>query len=456
LHLSVTKSRLERYKRWQEGFFSMFGKGVIMIKSANKYKMNLIYILSSVLILAMSTLGAFSSVQAQYDQPAVNEVKVPALVASYKAASQKNLAPGETLTYTIALINSGVKTETVLVKDTVPSQLTYLDGTVSGNGVYDPLSATLTWENVVVESGETVEMTFDVMIDSAYSVVESEIVTNEAIIIYDDVVMKRKTDIILGPEPVAADDVQPMIQDLTIGMTDVISDPEVTIYLTATDNIAVEWMYLKEWELQDFPEPKWVEVKATGWIPYQEEISMTLNPTSTTHFVGAWVADGNMNRSHNGRLGLDYVSLILPKTTIEAGGMDPYLVHYEAGEQVEAVLTSNDGDVDLYVWFDKNHGEPDVISVGEGIGQEKVSFTAPVSGNYLFVVQGITDATYDLEIQPGGGPSAWSSVVDEGIQKDTLHEDPIMTFSGVSPLAVPSMAPSGPYILNLPSLGQRK
>jgi len=85
---------------------------------------------------------------------------LPDLTASSKAADRDTIRYFETVHYTIALRNSGPGVAaSVRVTDTVPSLLTYLDGTVSGDAVYDPETETITWAGSLA-AGETYTITF--------------------------------------------------------------------------------------------------------------------------------------------------------------------------------------------------------------------------------------------------------------------------------------------------------
>jgi len=415
-----------------------------------------ILILVGIIGLAISALIFILAAQPAQAVPSMDLAGwPPSLVSSYKASSQKNLAPGEVLTYTIHLINSSTITEVVTITDPIPVQLVYIPGTATVNAVYDEATHTLTWKDIFVRIGDEVELSFQVNIYPGYVVEQPEVVTNIASITYDEVYMQRKTDVILNPTHVEEDDIQPEITDLTIGSEDVISDPSVTLFISATDNISVDWMYIKEWVLRDLPKPHWEEVQQSGWIPFQTELPWKLTNQSVVHFIGAWVADGNMNRSHNGRAGLDFVSLVIPDTNILTGGMIPYMVFFEKGQNVEIKTLSSNGDVDLYVWRLNEFNEPYRLSTGTGVGEEKISFTAEISRPYLIIVQGMTDATFDLSISPLGGPSAWSTIVVNEITKEPITFEPLLSQSGLSPLALEYITPAGgPYYYFLPAVGR--
>ncbi len=380
----------------------------------------------------------------------------PNLRGSHKLASQHTLSPGETLTYTIRLHNSSTVTATADVTDPVPAELAYVTGSATGGGSYDAGTATLTWSGVTVPPGSTVDLAFAVT--PAGTVLLPTPVINEATITADGDTFRRRTGIVLLPAPPVTDTVPPVVHSLTIDGQDVLTSPTVTLHISATDNVAVTEMYLQEWFLATRPFPHWTVVQTSGWIPYQESYTWTLTSESGTHYVGVWVADAEGNTSRLDRKGLDYASLLLPGESVDRGGLVPYLVHYNAGDTVVATLTTLSGDADLYVWFPGNFGWPDEYSINPGTVTDTVSFTAPTTGTYLFLVYGWEASTYDFSITPGGGPRAWAmalqsdQIASEGMSanavKVPLSTDPILTWSGLDPLSE-AQAPSR-YTVYLP------
>jgi len=85
---------------------------------------------------------------------------LPDLRASSKSADRTTIDYFQPVFYTIELHNSGPGVATsVRITDTVPSRLTYLDGTVTGDAVYDPETDAITWAGSLA-SGETHTITF--------------------------------------------------------------------------------------------------------------------------------------------------------------------------------------------------------------------------------------------------------------------------------------------------------
>jgi uncharacterized repeat protein (TIGR01451 family) len=318
----------------------------------------------------------------------------PNLRPSHKMASQNVVAPGDLFTYTIHLRNVGTADAVVAVTDRVPEQVNYVADTASSGGVYDPLAGTVSWSGITVPMKSDVSLTFAV---TASTTASPTIVVNTAVISTGTESLVRMARVRLVPSHPQIDPFPPVVHSLTIDDKDVLTSPTVTLHISATDNVGVQQMYLREWQWTRLPMPHWQVVKSSGWVPYQETYSWTLGSEAGTHFVGVWVADAARNTSRLNRRAVDFASLLVPGASIPRSGVTPYLVYYDAGVNVNATLTPITGDVDLYVWFTGHLTRP--VTTASTV----VSFTTPAAGVYLFVAHGRPGSTYDLVITPEGG-----------------------------------------------------
>ena len=280
-------------------------------------------------------------------------------------------------------------------------------------------------------------------------------------------VLKREARVLLVPTPPTGDFRPPVVNSLTIGDQDVLTSPSVTLHISATDNISVSQMFIREWQLTSTPHPHWEMIQSSGWITYQPDYEWTLGSADGTHYVGVWVMDAAHNISHLDRRAFDFASLVQPGASVAQHGIVPYLVYYDQGVNVTATLTSITGDADLYLWRPGNYFGPDHKSTLPVSGTDAISFTTPRAGLYLFVVRGYTTATYDLSIEPGGGPRVtwpwWSAsgestnsidLVTPNVQStkpDDLTYDAVLPDSGLDPLADAPTA-DAPYTTYLPML----
>jgi uncharacterized repeat protein (TIGR01451 family) len=122
----------------------------------------------------------------------------PDLSYSYKSASQPTLSPDETLTFAIHLHNSGDVAASADVSDPVPAALAYVAGSANEGGVYDSGTKTVTWENVNVPAGATVDLSFQVR--PAETVETPVVVKNVARISWDSRRIEREASIVLVPQ----------------------------------------------------------------------------------------------------------------------------------------------------------------------------------------------------------------------------------------------------------------
>jgi len=383
------------------------------------------------------------------------------LGGSYKTSSQRRVAPGDSFTYSIVLQNSSNTAAPAVVSDPLPEQVSYVADSANAGGVYEPATHTITWSDLSVPEGASLTLTFDVTAVSPAAMPRP--VINTAIITSGDITLRRSVWVLILPNP-GGDRIPPKVDSLTIGDQDVLTGPDVTLHIAASDNVGVTKMFLKEWVLTTTPRPHWEEVQSSGWIPYQADYAWTLTGQSGAHFVGVWVADAANNRSHLTRRAMDFASLLLPGTHVDLDGMVPYLVYYPAGVDVTATLTTLSGSTRLFVWYPGHPFAPDVTSPAPGAPTETVTFTTPTAGTYLFVVKGVTAADFDLGITPGGGPRpglvSAAPGAAQGVSMGAAPNlpssdpayDPILPQSGVDPLdiAAEPALPSDAFLVFVP------
>jgi uncharacterized repeat protein (TIGR01451 family) len=321
----------------------------------------------------------------------------PRLGGSHKTASQHMAAPGQTVTYTILLHSSGVEEVTARVTDSLPAEMQYVHDSASPKASYNKTAGTLTWDCITVPVRGETSLTFAM---TAGEVESPRMTVNRAEISAGDRTWEKQARVLLLPAPPTSDVEPPVVHSLTIEDRDVLADPKVTLHISATDNVGVASMYLREWQWTGNPWPHWEVVQSSGWIPFEADYAWELSTKSGAHFVGLWVADAARNRSSMGMRAIDFASLILPGAEVPPIGIVPYLVYYDAGEEVSASLTSTSGEARLYAWALDRGRE---LIAGN---TEEISFTTEAAGIYLFVVDGEHGDTYDLTIAPAGGPRA--------------------------------------------------
>ena len=85
-------------------------------------------------------------------------------ITGKKEVNTSEAKVGDTLTYTIKLTNNGNADGTVTVTDEIPAGTTLVEKSITNNGVES--NGTITWTDVEVKAGDTVEVSFKVTINS--------------------------------------------------------------------------------------------------------------------------------------------------------------------------------------------------------------------------------------------------------------------------------------------------
>jgi uncharacterized repeat protein (TIGR01451 family) len=382
------------------------------------------------------------------------------IFAARKMASERVVESGETFTYRIELINSGTADVTANVVDPLPAAVTYVDGSASHGGSYDADDHTVSWSDVIVPLGNSLILSFDV---TANEVDHATVAENKAKVMADDTTYPVRARVLILPELPGGDMTRPTVQSLVIGDADVLTDPEVNLTISASDDMELESMLIQEWIISESRPYRWQLVQSSGWVPFASVVPWMLTDDAGVHVVGVVVADKANNMSRLTGNAMDYASLLLPEDTVGEGGLVAYFVNYDAGTDVTANLATLSGDADLYVWFPGNFGTPDLYSIEEGTAPDMVMFTAPTSGRYIFAVRGFLASTYVLDLSPAGGPVATlaapasalayaqASPTVSDATKSPLASLETVIESGVDPLAG-AQAPRAAYRLHLPTV----
>jgi uncharacterized repeat protein (TIGR01451 family) len=393
----------------------------------------------------------------QFSHPFVAITLVPGtpqVLNAFKWASLRAVTPGQKLTFTIQIVNSAVEVASVNVTDPLPAELAFVEGSQSDNGIYDSNSRTISWRGIEVGKMSEKLLTFDVKpaMDSVTSPIE---VVNIAVVTKGTIELKPQVKIVIVPGPLGNVPSRPEVSKVTIGDKDVLSDPNVILHTTATPD--AKWMFIREFSIKEVNGTQvWMVDHTSGWIAFEANHAWKLDSTSGVHFVSVDVADENLVRSWPSHKSFDFASLNLPNTVMEKPGLVPYLVYYEAGVNVNIELTPVTGNADLYVWYPWNFGSPDQSSELTGVAVDKTSFTTPKAGIYVILVNAVEPTTYNLSIQPAGGPN----VVFAGADSQSLNAaqastngaftgEPLFSQIGLDPLGS-AQAVTGPIFVRIP------
>ncbi len=221
---------------------------------------------------------------------------------------------------------------------------------------------------------------------------------------------------------------------------------QVTLGLSATDNIAPAYMFYIEYAyLQSLG--TWWPVQMSGWLPYSPIKAAALYATPGVHYVQAWVADAAGNISTPS---VSWINLMRPGTAISQYETHPYRLRLHAGDTVRIRLTSGTGDADLYLF---GPGDTFIASSENSTPVDEIVFTATQDGVYQIEVEGYAaSSTYTLEVLPGSGtrytpaPAGVQVPKQRGRNRPILSvgEDPSSTHTGLEEV------PNTLFILNLP------
>jgi uncharacterized repeat protein (TIGR01451 family) len=171
------------------------------------------------------------------------------LGTSSKSASVADPVPGETVVYTITLNNLGNMDATgITVTDTVPANMTYVDGSASDGGSWD--GVTLTWSGLALDAGDSTDVSFEAMVDDG--VLAGTPITNTAWISQSTLASAVTPSVIIavGEQPilVASKSVDPLMPTAGERLTYTIQVANVgnatTAEVNVTDPIPADTTYV--------------------------------------------------------------------------------------------------------------------------------------------------------------------------------------------------------------------
>ena len=95
---------------------------------------------------------------------AVAQATLPILTLN-KSAMPTNPMLGDTVTYTLSYTNTGLPSAGITLSDTLPANLSYVQGSAGTGAVYDPTSGTLTWSPGALATYQTGQVTFQATVN---------------------------------------------------------------------------------------------------------------------------------------------------------------------------------------------------------------------------------------------------------------------------------------------------
>lgn len=112
-----------------------------------------------------------------------------------KTDNVSTVQPGDTLTYTVTISNSGnVPATGLVITDSLPVGVNYVSGSASGGGVYNAISREITWTVNTLTNGLTLTRTFVVTVDNPLAAGISSL-TNTVTVVDDSAGFNTATDV---------------------------------------------------------------------------------------------------------------------------------------------------------------------------------------------------------------------------------------------------------------------
>ena len=214
-------------------------------------------------------------------------------ITGKKEVNTSEAKVGDTLTYTIKLTNNGNADGTVTVTDEIPAGTTLVEKSITNNGVES--NGTITWTDVEVKAGDTVEVSFKVTINSD----TKTSVTNKAVIDGNKPTEEVETKVanITGTKTV--DKTETKVGDTltyTITLTNsgnadgmvTVTDEIPTGTTLVADSITANGSYNEENKTIT-----WTDVKVEAGKTAEVSFKATINSDTKTSVTNKAVIDGN-------------------------------------------------------------------------------------------------------------------------------------------------------------------
>ena len=214
-------------------------------------------------------------------------------ITGKKEVNTSEAKVGDTLTYTIKLTNNGNADGTVTVTDEIPAGTTLVEKSITNNGVES--NGTITWTDVEVKAGDTVEVSFKVTINSD----TKTSVTNKAVIDGNKPTEEVETKVanITGAKSVdkstakVGDTLTYTIELTNSGNGDgkvTVTDEIPTGTTLVADSITANGSYNEENKTIT-----WTDVKVEAGKTAEVSFKVTINNDTKTSVTNKAVIDGN-------------------------------------------------------------------------------------------------------------------------------------------------------------------
>ena len=327
-------------------------------------------------------------------------------ITGKKEVNTSEAKVGDTLTYTITLTNSGNATGTVTVTDEIPAGTTLVEKSITNNGVES--NGTITWTDVEVKAGDTVEVSFKVTINSD----TKTSVTNKAVIDGNKPTEEVETKVanITGAKSVdkstakVGDTLTYTIELTNSGNGDgkvTVTDEIPTGTTLVADSITANGSYNEENKTIT-----WTDVKVEAGKTAEVSFKVTINSDTKTSVTNKAVIDGN-KPTEEVETKVANITTVKISTGKHADGTpvtDENLLH-ELDEITYTLTATNSGNADGEVIL------TDVIPEGTTLVENSISKPGTIDDNGMITwkvvvpakngeVDGKVEVSFTVKINP--------------------------------------------------------
>ncbi|MFM8321264.1 MAG: hypothetical protein ACKOC5_10145, partial [Chloroflexota bacterium] len=292
-------------------------------------------------------------------------------------------------------------------------------GSISGDGVYDPVKRQVVWHLPALWPGQEVILQFQA--DLAPDLAPGALVNLLDMEGYWD----WSSGTVDQPEPqhhyyAATSEVTVLPSagsgDLHLSARvlqgSLVANPQVTVYLNTSPE--AQQFFIQEWTWDSLAN-RWEVAQQSGWIQLQDAAGLSvdtdtqtkiaryawrLNPKPGAHYLGVWTADEHGQASSLDSNSLVLVNLIpaVPQP-LAAGEKVQYRLPIEENDLSVYNLIVTQGTAHLYGWNPRHSFFPDYYSTPQdmgGIRVETLAYYAPESGIYILEIQALNDTLYQF------------------------------------------------------------
>lgn len=329
----------------------------------------------------------------------------PDLVGSSLAVSPTAIRPGEVVTYTLVARNGGFQEAFVAMTATLPAGLVPLipDSLVE-EMKFDSATGALVWQKpALLWPGQWALRTFQAQAGAALAAGTLESTATFHAFWpnmhdpHEQTVVKAASIAVNPALPAGADKTPPWVLVTRLSKQGVAGNQAALAFTAAPDAAS---MLVRQWTA-DPTTGAWVAAGSSGWIDFAAVYTATLSPGQGVKYLGVWVMDAAGNVSTLDEGSLTFVNRIDGSQPLAAGQRVQYRADVEPGAWAVAVLTTDNGDPDLYAWAPRNAFRPDIFTndaVGPGQSEAVGGQIVQVSGRVLIEVIAATDSQYHVAV----------------------------------------------------------